>query len=388
MAAPNRLATVLGVVGDFAVLAVFAGVCAAHLVFGPDHGRDGAAPESRQLAARPSAPTDLAGVPSWVRGYEDWFDDHFAFRPQLQALEAAVRMRVFGVSPSEQVVVGEDGWLYYTKEGILADRRGEVVMSADLLESWRLELEARHRMLAGRGVPYVFAVAPNKATIHPERLPPRERPVSGRPTRLDQIVAHLAARSDFRLLDGRPLLREVARTAQGYHATDSHWNEVGAFPFYQALARDLQRQGVAIEPLPRSHFTPEQYPITGDLGLLAPWLGTPSERGWFMTAREAHPAKRMELLFDHTALPARWQVWEPPVICTCDRGEGVLLFVGDSFQWPMIPWLARHFRTSVFLSVAVSDLAVLRELVDFVKPTVVVEQRAERNLIYAPTTKR
>jgi alginate O-acetyltransferase complex protein AlgJ len=388
MATSNRPATVLAVVGDVAVLAVFAVICAAHLVFGADHGHEGGLRESRRLAEPPPAPADLAGLPGWIRGYEKWFDDHFAFRPRLQELEAALRMRVFGVSPSEQVVVGEDGWLYFTQNGILADRRGEVVMSEALLESWRLELEARQRLLAGMGVPYVFAVAPNKVTIHPEHLPPRERAVSGRPTRLDQLVAHLAATSSFRLLDGRPPLREAARTAQVYHATDSHWNELGAFPFYQELVRALQRQGLAIEPLTRDHFTPARYPVVGDLGRIAPWLRTPPEQGWFMTARAAHPASRVELPFDHTALPTSWQVWEPPVMQACDQGEGVLLFVGDSFQWPMIPWLARHFRASVFLSVAVTDLGVLREIVMVVKPTVVIEQRVERNLVHAPTTPR
>jgi hypothetical protein len=119
-----------------------------------------------------------------------------------------------------------------------------------------------------------------------------------------------------------------------------------------------------------------------------PWLNTPAEEGWLMTPREPHPSQRIELGFDHRALPPAWNVWEPPVVHVCPGQPGVLLFVGDSFQWPMIPWLARHFGASVFLSVAVVDFEVFRQLVEIVKPTAVIEERAERNMAFPPTTRR
>ena len=269
--------------GDVAVIFVFSAVCCLHLAFGPDHGRAGSIVERRVPTDRPATPQNLEGVDQWLRDLEKWFNDHFAFRPQFQSLDAALRIHLFGVSPSDQVVLGEGGWLYYTKDGIFPDRRGHVVLPESELEAWRMELEQRSAALSARGIPYLFCVAPNKVTIYPEHLPTRERQTSGRPTRLDQILAHLEARSKFRILDGRPPLKQAAKTGQAYHATDSHWNEVGAFAFYQSMIERLRKDGLAIEALAPSKFTPSQWPVTGDLGVLIPWLAAPQEAGWFMT---------------------------------------------------------------------------------------------------------
>jgi hypothetical protein len=374
------------ILGDVGVAAVFTAITCMHLVFGADRG--GAGRDNRALAAKPQLPIDLDGVAGYIRGLEKWFDDHFAFRAQLQSLHARICLDVFGVSPTSQVVIGEQGWLYYTKQGVFPDRRGENSLGDDACAAWRAELEQRQAFLRERGVPYVFAVVPNKETIHPEHLPARHLPVSGRPTRLDQLVRCFAEGSSFRLLDGRPLLAGVARERQAYHATDSHWNEIGAFVFYRALVDELRSQGLAIEAVAADRFTPVKRPFHGDLGLLVPWLNTPAEAGWLMTPLAPHPSQRVDLGFDHRALPPAWNVWDPPVAHVCPGQPGVLLFVGDSFQWPMIPWLARHFGASVFLSVAVTDFAVFRQLVEIVKPTAVIEERAERNMAFPPTRRR
>ena len=377
-----NIASAIRACGDLAVILVFSGICCSHFAFGADHGRDGAHKESRTPASFPAEPADLAGVDAWLRGLEDWFDDHFAFRPQLQALEAGIRTRVFGVSPSEQVVLGKGGWLYYTKDGIFPDRRGDVILGETDLEDWRKSLEQRQQALAKFQVPYLFCVAPNKVTVHPEKLPDRHLAVSGRPTRLDQILLHLETKSDFHILDGRPVLKRVAASRQTYHATDSHWNEVGAFAFYEAMIHELNKRGMNIEPVDSLNFTPMQWPFTGDLGLLVPWLETPQEQGWFMTPAKASPATQATLGFDQKALQPSWNVWDPPAVWTCKEGKGTLLFLGDSFQWPLQQWLARHFESSCFLSISVRDFETFQSIIEFTKPTVVIEQRAERNMAW------
>lgn len=377
----TSLAKRLRAVGDCLVVTAFGAASLLPMLRGVEAPE---VAEGRKLAAAPEWPHGLAALDAWPAAFEAWFNDHFGLRRELLALNTRVLIDGFGVSPSDQVVLGTEGWLYYTRDGIFADRRGEERLGEAELERWREVLEGRKAWLQQRGVPYVFAVAPNKVTIYPQHLPERHRARPDVPTRLDQIVAHLAARSQFRLIDGRPLLREAAGSEQVYHRTDSHWNEVGAYVMYRAIVRAWGEQGLALTPLQRSAFDVSLYPHLGDLVPLIPRSGMAKEDATFLTPRGGWSARRAELPAEWQQLPKEWGIWEPPVLYGSERGEGVLLGIGDSFQWQMMPLLASHFRRCVFVSSSVVDFEVFRALVEVVKPTAVLEERAERNMKWLP----
>ena len=44
----------------------------------------------------------------------DYLADHIAFRHQLITLHSQLCAALFGTLPSEDVLLGKDGWLYYT----------------------------------------------------------------------------------------------------------------------------------------------------------------------------------------------------------------------------------------------------------------------------------
>ena len=61
-----------------------------------------------------------------------------------------------------------------------------------------------------------------------------------------QITAHLRAHSSFAIVDLRPVFAEAAKSGPIYHATDSHWNEIGGYLGYCAMLDGWRQQGVAI----------------------------------------------------------------------------------------------------------------------------------------------
>lgn len=377
----TRLAKCLRAVGDGLVVAAFGAASLLPMLRGVEAPE---VAEGRKLAAAPEWPHDLAALDAWPAAFEAWFGDHFGMRRALLELNTRVLIDGFGVSPSDQVVLGTEGWLYYTRDGIFADRRGEERLGEAELERWREVLEGRRAWLQQRGVPYVFAVAPNKVTIYPQHLPARHRARPDVPTRMDQIVAHLAARSQFRVVDGRPLLREAARSEQVYHRTDSHWNDAGAYVMYRAIVQAWGQQGLTLTAFDRSALETRPYLHLGDLIPLLPMSGMAKEDAAFLTPRDGWPSQRAALPAEWQQLPKEWGIWEPPVLYESGRGEGVLLGIGDSFQWQMMPLLASHFRRCVFVSSSVVDFEVFRVLVEVVKPTAVLEERVERNMKSLP----
>src|SRR5262245_58909489 len=116
-------------------------------------------------------------------------------------------------------------------------------------------LESQRDFLARRGIEYVFAIGPNKESIYPEQVPPRYNRVG--PTRMDQLVAHLEAHSDFRILDLRPALRRARADDRPdvhlYFELGTHWNGRGA----RAAAREMQRRLGELFPAVRT-FDPSE----------------------------------------------------------------------------------------------------------------------------------
>src|SRR5262249_28073941 len=136
------------------------------------------------------------------------------------------QIALFKEHVARDVVLGRDGWLFYSGEGAGAEPFSGPTGSftqQELIGYQRL-LEQRRDWLAQRGVGYLFVVAPNKQSIYPEYLPPGCN-LGPSQHRLDQFLAHMQQHSTVAVVDLRPALREAKRLAPTYFKTDTHWND-------------------------------------------------------------------------------------------------------------------------------------------------------------------
>ena len=97
--------------------------------------------------------------------------DRFGFRGHLIRWHNIVSTRWLGMSPSEKVVIGQQGWLYYAGERTMDDYRATEPLTSAALDEWQAAIAARHQWLAQRGIHYLLVVVPNAQTIYPEYLP-------------------------------------------------------------------------------------------------------------------------------------------------------------------------------------------------------------------------
>ena len=116
---------------------------------------------------------------------------------------------MIGVSPSPKVIFGAEGWLYYGESDIPYFRNVKPLSTANSFGAWQKRLEEREQWLADRGIPYLIVFAPLKSTIYPENMPRAYNRI-GTESRLDQLMAHLKAHSNLRVVDlrARDLRRE------------------------------------------------------------------------------------------------------------------------------------------------------------------------------------
>ncbi len=90
--------------------------------------------EKRRLTARPTSSFSMEALRAFPSKYETYFNDSFCFRQTLIRWTNYIRYAVFGVSPTYKVILGQNGWLYYSERGDVGPG-GATGISSDLLEN-------------------------------------------------------------------------------------------------------------------------------------------------------------------------------------------------------------------------------------------------------------
>ena len=251
----------------------------------------------------------------------DYIGDRFFLRQEAVTAWAKLNATLLKSSVTEDVILGADGWLYFTPT--LADfTRSDPMDERELWCAARV-LYLLQEYAEGRGGSFVFTVAPNKNSLYKSAMP--EYPVSDGPSNAEALSAYLE-HMGVHYLD----LFEVfsAEDEILYFPTDSHWNGRGA-----ALAADA---------------------ILGALGHEGSWSSGP-----FSDA--VHTGDLYEMLYpagkdtdpDHAFAPgftfaANTSNPDNIRISADGPGDGALLMYRDSFGRNLYPYLAESFARAQF----------------------------------------
>lgn len=319
-----------------------------------------------------------ASLAAWPAGFEAWWNDRWGFRRPLQQTYTAARLG--GLTPKAldlprhgrggDVVVGNQGWLYYGGQNALESYRATRPFTPDELAAWVAIFRERRDWLARRGIPYVLLFAPDKSTLYPEHLP-RSVTRAGSTTRLDQLVTALRQVEGLAVVDPRDRLREAAQLAPTWSQTDSHWNAWGAFVASSLLLEQPAFAACGAQgALDLGDYQIETGAIRG-LGDLATLLDSP----WSFVDDAVRVTPKTP-----TTVTLRIGPRTPQLVRRFDnpaRATGRVVVLHDSFFLPMLPFFAERFRETT--CVAYRDFDA--ERIEQVRPDVVVQQLVERSLV-------
>ena len=304
------------------------------------------------------------------------FDGRFAFRDTLVEAQSWLRYELLGVSTLPTVWRGRDGWWFLASDGALEATLNEPPFTDSEVETWRTTLQRTADYLAGRGIAYVFVVAPEKATVYPEFLPGGMHPRRG-PTRTDQLVADLRAHSTVPVVDLRDGLLAAKARQRLFHLTDTHWNEVGAAVAYRQIVDALRGQVPGLDaPAADDAFelTPSHDP-GGDLAWMLSLYRSLGETSLRMVPRQPRRARIVEPADGDT----RFAV--PRVVTAMNDARLPRAVVyRDSFGSALVPFLAEHFQKMVVLWEYDVVPATIREE----QPQVVIQEWVGRRLYNRP----
>lgn len=342
--------------------------------------------EKRRLAERPDMPVDTEALIGYPRQFEKYFDDQFPFRTLLIQGNNYLNIKILKKSDQHHVLMGHEGWLFYTREKLLQDFCGQVPFTEEKLEGFRRMVEAKRNWLAARGIVYIFVIPPNKQTVYAEYMPERFARVRGR-TRMDQLTAYMQTHSDVTLVDLRPSLMAAKSRHQIYFRNDTHWNDIGALIGYGEIMRAIGHalgRDVGVIRVLEDYTVSKKERHGGDLTAMLGLSAYFTEDEFILTYRGADEtcAERQEL---PNYLGRSWKPFRDPLAMSCPKARGTMLTFRDSFMNRMVPYISEHFRRSMFVTSFNYDAEIFKAVVEKEQPNIVIDECGERMLYYLKT---
>jgi hypothetical protein len=309
--------------------------------------------------------------------FERWFSDHFAFRGELVRLSSRIRYAL-AVSSAPLVVVAKDGWLLFKGDFAIEGFRRTKVFDDATLDNWRSALSKRRNWLAARGIHYLVVVHPNKETIYPELVPPALNRLP-RASATEQLLDVLED-AGIQVVDTSSAIRGMKRTGtEVFLHTDTHWNGLGCFAAYGAVAARLEQWFPSCHPMGLDAFRVSHREARGgDLsGMLAiPDVVRERDRA---DIEVASPRTRRSG-FD-MALPANIGPHEMPwVMEQPDPSLPRAVVLGDSFMQGASRLLGEHFSRLVYYG----RHEIAPDIIQRERPDVVIDAWLERMLFAGP----
>ena len=333
--------------------------------------------ENRRLAEAPTLEARLDSWASFPRRSEQYIDDHLGFRLELIRAFTRLHLALFGTAPTEELVVGRDGWFFYGDRDAVAHYRRIDPLRPGELVRWQTVLEGRRDWLAERGIAYVVVLVPDKHEFYAEYMPP-SLPLAEGSRPLDQLAHRLAEHSTVEVVDLREALEHEKKNKRVYHKTDTHWNQVGAYAAYQAILarlRDLV-PSLASAEVREVEYGQKRVPGLGLASLVGLEHVLVEED---LTAELTHP--RAEIALEYRPRYAqRVRRQTPFAHGVPDPALPRAVMFRDSFGNALIPYLSEHFRRILY----VWDRDVDPDVVAREKPDVVIQQIVGRLLERRP----
>ena len=296
-------------------------------------------------------------------------EESFYLRPRLINLISDLRVSI-GDRVFPKVLVGNDGWLAYTAEGELEVYQQTTLFTVEELARFQQNLDALSAGYAERGILLLVTIPPSKNSIYPEHIPSDVR-VLGNENRLNQLMTYLQEHGQTQLIDLRPALMAAKSERQVYYATDTHWNDYGAYIAYTALINEVQKTYPNIAAHPISDFQiVEQEPDVLDLSRIMGTTLLTESKIQFVPQYDGHTVYKTlnlgqrKLMLSHNP----------------DESLPDLVLYYDSFFFNVVPMLGEHFHNGYYIQNYTGGGLWNLSWVDEQQPDVVIIEFAERYL--------
>lgn len=286
---------------------------------------------------------------------DTYVSEHIGFRSQLIEANTTVFTKMFHMSPEDDVILGYDGWLYYSKS--LDDYYNIQSISDRGINNIAYSIKMLEEAVEANNSEFVITFAPNKSTLYPNHMPLNyiQSDNEGNLERIENAleingVNYVSLKNMF-CIDS-----EVY-----YRKKDSHWNYKGALMAYNALMAASTLDYDTYEDISFA----DSYEWTGDLSnmLYVSKVTYDSQLTPIRTFGYQYVSKQKNVEANH--------------IETYNKdGDGSAIIYRDSFGNTLIPFFAENFKECSFSKITPYNM------MDVINnnPDITIIELVERNI--------
>ncbi len=165
-------------------------------------------------------------------GFEDWINDNIGFRTGFVTMYANIMYRFLGLSPSEKIKIGKDGWLFYTGDNNLRIAEGTYPLFDDDISNIIACQEDIRDYLKGKNCEYYLILPPSKVSVYYDMLKGGYERIE---TPVDIVERALKENTDVNVINLKDCLLRAKENEQVFLRTDTHWNQLGAYRAYEEI---------------------------------------------------------------------------------------------------------------------------------------------------------
>lgn len=314
--------------------------------------------ENKVMSSFPSLTTEDGSLNlHFFREFEEYFNEHFAFRNELVFADAKLQTTLFSVSNVDTVTYGKDGWLYYTST--LGDYLGFNRMSDRQIYNLAHNLSLVREYVEGKGSDFILAIPPNKNTLYGEHMPYYDSYIVDHTHNVDLLTPKLLELK-VPYADLPAMFRNEDEVL--YLKRDSHWNMKGAVMAYNCIMDGLGYPHMDYGDTSVTRAKNED----GDLNRMLYTFYGEKELNYNYDIEQTHTYAN-----DAKSVEDAW------IETTGGTGNGTLLMFRDSFGNTLIPLIADQFEKAWFTKEVPYGL---ESLLEQYQPDTVVFEKVERNL--------
>lgn len=287
--------------------------------------------------------------------FGEYFSENFAFRKGYVSANAKLYGTLFNASVTDQVLLGTDGWMYYTNT--LNDYTTTHTATDRCINNCIHNLKLIQDYTEACGSTFLLTIAPNKNSIYDENMPYYYNAGDGENTysKLEKKIAE-AGINYVNLYDAFENEDEVL-----YLKQDSHWNNKGAALAFQTI---MDAAGLEHES-----YDDMAYDViadhTGDLAkMVYPLNYEPEENYYYQKDWSYNYVGEVETNMDN---------W---IETTSPESDNVLLMYRDSFGESLLPFFADEFGSAYFSRLVPYNLNNITSY----NPDYVIIERVERRI--------
>ena len=313
--------------------------------------------ENKPLSEFPALIQDGKFNVDFLEECGEYFEDHFALRPQMVNANAWIQDKLLNQSATDQVILGKDGWMFYS--GTMNNYRNENQLSVRGLNNAVHNLRIMQSYVESKGSQFLVMIVPNKNTLYGEYMPNFQWEGQGKSNlELIQPMLEKAGIAYVNLLDAFGSQDEIL-----YYKEDSHWTNKGAALAYDVTMNQIQGKSNRVDFNNVSYETMPEH--MGDLAeMLFPITGELEENQIYEYEWE------YEYVNEVVDNMTDWIETENT------SQTGTLLMYRDSFGESLLPFMAEAFGKAYFSRLVPYNMANLNEY----EPDVVIVERVERRI--------